>query len=429
MAAVQADSADQTLVERATRVLPAGSFGNLSGSIIIREGQGGRVRDVHGREYVDYLLGSGPMFIGHCHPEVMAAVQEQIPRGTTFFANNEHGIRLAERICDAMACADMVRFVSAGSEATLYAMRAARAHRKRDKILKFEGGFHGMSDYSLQSLAPRRLSNFPNAVADSAGIPARISDEVLIAPFNDAETVRSLIEEHHDELGGVIVEAFQRLIPPKPGFLESLREITSRYGIPLIFDEIVTGFRFAYGGAQEYYGVTPDMCTLGKIVGGGFPLAAVCGSAELMAHFDRSAVGEDEFLPQIGTLSGNPVAAVAGLATLDVLERPGSYEKVFDTGRRLMQGLTEAMTSAGHAHRIVGEPPLFDIQFTDGPVENYRGMFAADAGKLMKFNALLLERGVLKGDSKFYVGLAHDEADIELTLDAFTSAARELPVA
>ena len=426
MTALQVDVAEQTLADRASKVLPAGSFGNLSGSIIIREGKAGRVWDVNGNEYVDYLLGSGPMYIGHCHPEVVAAVQEQLKRGTTFFANNEFGIQLAERICDAMACAEMVRFVSAGSEATLYAMRAARAYRKRDRILKFEGGFHGMSDYSLQSLAPRRLANYPQALPDSAGIPKRISDEVLIAPYNDAETASSLIEEYHDELGGVIVEAFQRLLPPKPGFLETLREVTARHDIPLIFDEIVTGFRFAYGGAQAYYGVTPDVCTLGKIVGGGFPLAAICGRSDIMAHFDRGAVGEDDFLPQIGTLSGNPVAAVAGLATLDVLARPGTYDKAFDTGRRLMDGLGTAMTDAGHAHQIVGEPPLFDILFTAGPVENYRGMFAADAEKAARFNGLLRKRGILKGDSKFYIAVAHDEADIEQTLNAFSEAAEEL---
>lgn len=426
MAGMQRGKVEQNVIDRARAVLPAGSFGNMASDVVVARGKGGRIWDLSGNEYVDFLLGSGPMFVGHDHPEVTAAVQEQIPKGTTFFANNEHGIALAETICEAMACADKLRFVSSGSEATLYAMRTARAHRKRDKVLKFEGGFHGMSDYALMSMAPKTLSNYPQAIPDTPGIPKKVSEEVIIAPYNDAETARAIITEHHDQLGAVIAEPFQRLLPPKPGFLETLREVTTEYEIPLIFDEIVTGFRFAYGGAQAYYGVTPDMCSLGKIIGGGFPLAAICGNDELMAHFDKEAVGDDEFLPQIGTLSGNPVAAVAGLKTLEILNRPGTYEKVFETGKRLMAGLEAAMRDNGHAAKVVGEPPLFDVFFTDGPVENYRGMAAADAAKGRAFNVLLRERGVFKGDSKYYISLAHDEADIEQTLEAFKGAAKAL---
>ena len=204
------------------------------------------------------------MFVGHAHPEVTAAVQAQVPLGTTFFGNNRHGIALAEAICDAVPCADQVRFVCSGTEADLYAMRAVRAFRKRDKILKFEGGYHGMSDYALMSLAPKRPGNFPRPSPDSAGIPKSVQDEMLVAAFNDIDMVESLIEEQKDELAGVIVEPFQRLIPPKPGFLQALRDVTRKHGIPLIFDEVVTGFRFAYGGAQEYYGVTPDLCSLAR---------------------------------------------------------------------------------------------------------------------------------------------------------------------
>jgi glutamate-1-semialdehyde 2,1-aminomutase len=263
------------LVEQARKVLPGGSFGNMPAEVILKEGRGGHIFDEAGQEYVDYLLGSGPMFIGHAHPKVTEAVQSQVPLGTTFFGNNRHGIALAEAIVDAVPCAEQVRFVCSGTEADLYAMRAARAFRKRDKILKFEGGYHGMSDYALVSLAPKNPGNFPRGSVDSAGIPKSVVDEMVVAAFNDIDMVRSLIEEQKDELAGVIVEPFQRLIPPRPGFLQALREVTAEHGIPLIFDEVVTGFRFAYGGAQEYYGVTPDLCTLGKIVGGGFALAAI----------------------------------------------------------------------------------------------------------------------------------------------------------
>jgi glutamate-1-semialdehyde 2,1-aminomutase len=410
------------LAELARRVLPAGSFGNLSSDIVIREGRGGRVWDVSGNEYVDFLLGSGPMFIGHNHPEVTAAALAQIPHGTTFFANNEHGIRLAAAIVDAVACAEKVRFVSSGTEADAYAMRVARAFRGRDKILKFEGGYHGMSDYSLMSLAPKRPGNFPQAAPDSPGIPRSVRDEMLIAPFNDAAMAVSLIHEHHDELGGVIVEPFQRLLPPQPGFLQALRDACTEHGIPLIFDEVVTGFRFAYGGAQEFYGVTPDLCTLGKVIGGGFPLAAIAGREDIMSLFDRGKVGDDRFLTQIGTLSGNPVAAVAGLATLEILRRPGAYEKVFATGRELMAGIAGLLQKSGLPAQVIGVPPLFDIIYATGEVHDYRATLRGDAEMQRRFNRRLREGGILKGDSKFYVSLAHDAADVRHTLAAIGAA-------
>lgn len=426
MSTRQPNAAERALAERARRVLPAGGFGNLAHEIVIREGRGGRVWDTSGNQYVDFLLGSGPMLVGHAHPDVVAAVREQLPRGTTFFASNEAGIRLAEAIVDAVACAEQVRFVSSGSEATLYAMRLARAHRRRDKILKFEGGFHGMSDYALMSMAPKRNVDFPRALPDSAGIPRRIPDEVLIAPFNDSDAACRLIREHRDELAGVIVEPFQRLIPPRPGFLAALRDVTRKCGVLLIFDEVVTGFRFAYGGAQEYYGVVPDLCALGKVIGGGFPLAAVAGGAELMSHFDSSAVSRDDFLTQIGTLSGNPVASVAGLATLEILRAPGAYEQIFATGRALMDGIDELLKTAGVPARVVGEPPLFDVMFTADAIHDYRSSLRGDAGRLANFNRRLRERGVLKGDTKFYVSLAHTGEDVRLTLDAVAATLREL---
>jgi glutamate-1-semialdehyde 2,1-aminomutase len=398
----------------------------MPAEVVLKEGRGGRIWDEAGREYVDFLLGSGPMFIGHAHPEVTAAVQAQVPLGTTFFGNNKHGIALAEAIVEAVPCADQVRFVCSGTEADLYAMRAARAFRKRDKILKFEGGYHGMSDYALVSLAPKNPGNFPRGTLDSAGIPKSTADEMLVAAFNDIEMVESLIEEHKDELAGVIVEPFQRLIPPKPGFLQALRAVTAKHGIPLIFDEVVTGFRFAYGGAQEYYGVTPDLCSLGKIVGGGFALAAVAGRADIMKHFDRLAMTDEDFIFQVGTLSGNPVAAVAGLATLEVLKRPGAYQQVFATGRTLMAALSDLLKKAGIKAQVIGEPPLFDIVFTDQPIKDYRDTLKADKAMATRFNQLLRARGLMKGESKYYVSLAHTQADIDHTIGAWTDAIKEL---
>jgi glutamate-1-semialdehyde 2,1-aminomutase len=349
-------------------------------------------------------------------------VQAQIPLGTTFFANNEHGIRLAAAIVDAVPCAEKVRFVSSGTEADAYAMRVARAFRGRDKILKFEGGYHGMSDYSLMSLAPKRPGNFPQAVPDSPGIPRSVRDEMIIAPFNDTAMAVSLIHQYHDELGGVIVEPFQRLLPPKPGFLQALREATQEHGIPLIFDEVVTGFRFAYGGAQAFYGVTPDLCTLGKIIGGGFPLAAIAGREDIMALFDRGKAGDERFLTQIGTLSGNPVAAAAGLATMEVLRRPGAYDKVFATGRELMAGIQDMLDKAGLPAQVIGVPPLFDIVYASGEVADYRGWLRSDTAMQRRFNQRFREGGILKGESKFYISLAHDAADVKHTLGVVQAA-------
>ena len=418
--------AERELIGTANRVLPGGSFGNMAGDVVIREGKGGRVWDESGNEYVDFLLGSGPMLVGHAHPEVTAAVQEQVVHGTTFFANNRKGIELAQAIVEAVPCAQKVRFVSSGSEADAYAMRLARAYRKRDKIIKFEGGYHGMSDYSLMSLAPKRPGNFPRAVPDSPGIPQSVRDEMLIAPFNDVEVVGSMIREHKNELAGVIVEAFQRIIPPAPGFLQALRKMTAEHGIPLIFDEVVTGFRLAYGGAQEYYGVTPDICTLGKVIGGGFPLAALAGTDEIMSRFDRAKAGDDGFLVQIGTLSGNPIASAAGLASMGILKRPGAYERIFATGRELMGTLSELLKSAGIPAVVTGEPPLFDVVFGVTEVRNYRDVLKGDAETMRIFNRLLRERGILKGESKYYVSLAHDAADIRFTKDAWKDALKDL---
>ena len=417
----QRNEIEAELVATARRVLPGGGFGNVPHELVIARGQGSHVWDASGNEYVDYLLGSGPMIVGHAHPEVVDVVQQVASQGTTFFANNPYGIRLAAEIVDAVPCAEKVRFVSSGSEADAYAMRLARAYRKRDKILKFEGGYHGMSDYGLMSLAPKRAGNFPQPIPDSAGIPRSVRDEVLVAPFNDLDTVASLVREHKDELAGIIVEPFQRLVPPKPGFLEGLRKLTEQNGLLLIFDEVVTGFRFAYGGAQQYFGVTPDICTLGKAIGGGFPLAAIAGRADIMAHFDKGAVAEDAFMVQIGTLSGNPIAAAAGLKTLEILKRPGAYERIFKTGRALMEGCGRILKDARVEAVVVGDAPMFDIVFTEREVQDYRSSLG-DEATMKRCNALLRAQGVLKSESKYYISAVHTDEDVRFTLDAFADA-------
>jgi glutamate-1-semialdehyde 2,1-aminomutase len=419
-------SEEDVLLQKAMRLLPGGVLGGYYApqelAFIVREARGARLVDHSGREYIDYILGSGPLVLGHAHAAVIAAVEAQLRKGTTYFQLSEPTLALAEEICRAVPCAEQIRFCSTGTEATFLALRLCRAWRKKDKVLKFEGGFHGTHDYSLMSVGPRSPKAFPAPTPDSAGIPHAIQAEVLIAPFNDLAETEAIIEAHHGDLAAVIMEPFQRLIVPQRGFLEGVRAITRRHGVPLVWDEIVTGFRFAYGGAQEYYGVVPDVAALGKVVGGGFPLAAVVGRRDIMRHLAPDLDGTPEFVAQAGTLNGNPIAAAAGLATLAELRKPGTYQRLFATGARVKEGLERAAARAGLAARVAGEAPVFEIYFTDQPITDYRATLAADRALHATFTEELLRRGVVKAAQKFYVSLAHGDEDIERTLDAFAAA-------
>ncbi len=414
---------EKQLLERAAQYLPGGTGGNMKVredlAFLVREGKGSHIWDVSGNEYIDWIMGSGPMLLGHAHPAVTEAVIKAVEQGSTFFTTNEKAVLLAEELVRAVPCAEQVRFTTSGTDACFQAMRAARAYRKREKVLKFEGGFHGTSDYALMSVTPSAAEEFPQAEPNSGGIPRAIQELMLIAPFNDLNTTSAIIDAHHDELAAVIVEPLQRLLAPQPGFLQGLREVTARYDIPLIFDEVVTGFRLAYGGAQEYYGVTPDMCSMGKIMGGGYPLAAVLGRSDIMSVFDQSVVEADTHVVQIGTLNGNPIACAAGLATLAELRKEGVYEGLRETGGKVRQALVEVCAQNGVAAQMCGEDAIFDVYFTDRSVFNYRDGLSGDAGMMTRFNAGLLERGVLKGGQKFYPSMVHTEEDVERTIEAF----------
>ncbi|MEQ9695563.1 aminotransferase class III-fold pyridoxal phosphate-dependent enzyme [Shimia sp. SDUM112013] len=408
-------------IARAQTVLPAGGFGNFDPGIVIARSEGSHVWDEDGNEYIDYLIGSGPMLLGHGHPEVIEAVLEQLPKGMTFFANNAKGIELAEAIVDAVPCCEQVRFVASGGEADMYAIRLARAYTGRDKILKFEGGYHGMSAEAQMSLAPEKRVNFPQAVPDSAGIPQGVAEQMLIAPFNDLDAVQALLSEH-DDIAAIIVEPLQRIIPAAPGYLQGLRDLCDRHGVLLIFDEIVTGFRLAYGGAQERYGVTPDICTLGKIIGGGFPLAALGASAEIMRHFDKAAVGAEKWLMQLGTLSGNPIAAAAGLKTMEILRRDGTYDRLRTIGQDLQDMQRDALDAAGIAHQICGDTTLFDLYFTTAACRDYRSAKHDDPARNAAYNASLRAHGIFKSPGKLYPSLAITQADLDQTREAVNAA-------
>ena len=412
-------------ISRAQAVLPAGGFGNFDSGIMIARGDGSRVWDEDGKEYIDYLIGSGPMLLGHGHPEVMEAVLEQLPKGMTFFANNSKGVELAEAIVEAVPCCEQVRFVASGGEADMYAIRLARAYTGRNMILKFEGGYHGMSAEAQMSLAPSVRINFPQAVPDSAGIPQSVADEMLISPYNDLAAVEALLIENKN-IAAIIVEPLQRIIPAAPGYLQGLRDLCDKFSVLLIFDEIVTGFRLAYGGAQERFGVTPDICTLGKIIGGGFPLAALGASTEIMQHFDKSIVGRDGWLMQLGTLAGNPIAAAAGLKTMEVLKREGSYERLRNIGRTLQDMQERALDVAGISHQICGDETLFDIFFTTRQCRDYRSAEHDDLERNATYNATLRQHGIFKSPGKLYPSLAITPNDLDHTKAAVEHAVRSI---
>ena len=417
-------STHQSLLEKAARFLPGGTLGMFGLpaelAIVPAYGRGSKVYDVDGNEYIDYLLGSGPMILGHAHPAVVAAVQEQAARASTFYFINEPALELAETICSAVPCADKVRFCSSGNEATFFAMRLARAHTRRDKVLKFEGGFHGVHDYAILSVWPGRPYTSSQPLVESAGVPAGASDTVLIAPFNDVETTTAVIEANHRDLAAVIVEPFQRCIPPRPGFLPFLREITSRYGIDLIFDEVVTGFRFAWGGAQEYYGVVPDLATFGKIVGGGYPVAAVAGRAEIMDLCGNGRKGQSDYVYMTGTLSGNPVGAVAGLATLKELKEKNLYARIHQLTAALRTGIQRLLDDAGLVARVVGDGGVLQVAFTDRDVSNWQDVRSADKAKADLLYSVAIQNGLFMGvGDKIYISAVHTDEDVEKTLRAF----------
>ena len=416
------------LLERAGRYLAGGGLGLFvlppEVNLVIAEGRGSHVTTVDGRDFIDYHLGSGPALLGHGHPEIVAAVQRQVPKGSTYYFLNEPVIRLAERMVEAIPCADQVHFTGSGTEATFFAMRLARGATGRSKILKFEGGWHGMNDYALWGTVPKRPSPYPNAEPDSIGIPEVLRGQVLVAPFNDAARAVEIIRQNAHELAAVIVEPLQRVLQPVPGFLEAVREAATRAGSVLIFDEIVTGFRIAWGGAQERYGVVPDVATYGKAMSGGFPMAAIAGRSEIMKHFDARRTERPRLVWASGTLNGNPVSATAGLAALDILSRPGAYEHFHKIGGRLRREIEALGARHGFAVQAPGEDAVFGVRFTARkPLRNWEDLLTSDTQLNLRWSIELLKRGILVNpNEKFYLSLAHTDADVDRTLEACDQA-------
>ena len=415
------------LFEQAQRVIPGGvnspvrSFRAIGGAPpFLARGSGARVWDVDGNEYIDYLGSWGPLALGHAHPAVVEAVQRAAADGTSFGAPVEQEVQLAEMICAALPSVESVRLVNSGTEACMSALRLARAYTGRSKIVKFAGNYHGHADGLLVQAGSGSLTH---GVPTSAGVPESYAAETLIAAYNDSDSVAGLFDAWPDAIAAVIVEPVagnMGVVPPAAGFLGELRRITESNGALLIFDEVITGFRVAYGGAQTLYGITPDITTLGKIIGGGLPVGAYGGRSDVMQMV--APLGP---MYQAGTLSGNPLAVAAGVATLSELQRPGVYEQLEATAARLTDGVAAAFARAEVPSTINRVASMFTGFFNPGPVSALAQVEQSDTAAYGRYCRALLERGVYIAPSQFeagFVSIAHTDADIERTVTAVGDA-------
>jgi len=421
----------ESLFKSAQRVIPGGvnspvrAFKGVGGSpFFVARAEGARLVDEDGRVYIDFLGSWGPLILGHAAPAVVEVLVETARRGTSYGAPTAQEVEMAERISRAVPSMEMVRLVSSGTEAAMSAIRLARGATGRDLIVKFDGCYHGHAD-SLLVKAGSGGATF--GIPDSAGVPAALAALTLALPFNDLAAVSRALESRRGEVAAVLVEPVagnMGVVPPAPGFLAGLRELCTRHGALLIFDEVITGFRVAFGGAQALYSVRPDLTCLGKIIGGGLPVGAYGGSRELM-----SRVAPLGAVYQAGTLSGNPLAVAAGLATLRALEDPAAYDRLERLGALFERGITEAAAAAGIPVTVNRVGSMLTAFFSDGPVTDYASARRADTARYARFFHGMLERGVYLAPSQFeaaFVSLAHSEQDLETAARACREAMESL---
>ena len=421
----------EELFARARRVIPGGvnspvrAFKAVGGTpLFIARAEGSRIWDVDGRAYIDYVGSWGPMILGHAHPDVLQAIQQAAAQGTSYGAPCPAELELAERVVGRVSSIERVRFVSSGTEATMSALRVARGYTGRRKIVKFDGCYHGHAD-GLLVAAGSGVATL--GIPGSAGVPEGTVADTLVLPFNDVGAAEQAFAAHGAQIAALIVEPVcgnMGCVAPRAGYLQALRALTKQAGAVLIFDEVMTGFRLAPAGAQQLYGVTPDLTCLGKIIGGGLPAAAYGGRAEIM-----DMVAPLGPVYQAGTLSGNPLAMAAGTAQLELLARPGSYERLEALSARLHEGLEGALRATGTPASLNRVGSMITLFFCPGPVTDYATAKTSDTGRFGRFFHAMLERGVYLPPAQFeaaFVSLAHSEADIDLTVAAALEALRAL---
>ena len=415
------------LFEEAVEVIPGGVNSPVRAfkavgdhPVFIEKGEGSKLYDVDGNQYVDYICSWGPLLLGHQPATVTAAVQDALLKGSTYGAPTALEVEIAKMIVDAVPSVEMVRMVNSGTEATMSAIRLARGYTKRNKLVKFEGCYHGHADHLLIKAGSGALTF---GVPSSPGVPESIASETLTATYNDLDSVKKLFAEYPDQIAAVIVEPVagnMGLVPPVEGFLEGLRQVTKEYGALLIFDEVISGFRASYGGAQKVFQIMPDLTCLGKIIGGGLPVGAYGGRKEIMQHV--APVGP---VYQAGTLSGNPVAMAAGIATLRELAKPGVYETVEAKTKTLAAGVKAAAEKAGVDVAINQSASLMTVFFTNQKVDSYAAAMTSDTAKFKVFFQAMLQQGIYLPPSQFecwFVSLAHSDEDIAKTIAAAEQA-------